>query len=201
MLFVFSSVIIALSTSIDYIVLLVLLFSKAKTKLEKQEVYLGQLVGVLLLILASFVISRFAHLLPEEWMIGLLGLVPIILGILAIFDDDADNEIEEKMSSQSMKILSVIALSLASGGDNLGIYSPFFSSLSVTEIVLTSLVILSTTIGLSYMADRFGSLKSITKFVETYEKIIVPTVFILLGLYILIECGTITYLIRYIRLF
>ncbi|WP_193438842.1 cadmium resistance transporter, partial [Streptococcus suis] len=44
--------------------------------------------------------------------------------------------------------------------------------------------------------EKFGSLHSISEFIEKYEKMILPTIFIILGIYILFEFGTMTYLLQ-----
>ncbi|HFI0788092.1 TPA: cadmium resistance transporter [Streptococcus suis] len=155
--------------------------------------YLGQLLGSFILILASFTLSQFANLLPSEWMIGLLGIFPIFLGVRILFESEEDVQISDK----TIEVLSVLLLSLASGADNLGIFSPYFTTLTMPEFIVTAVIILLGTTVICFIADAFGSLSHISEFVEKYERIILPLVFILLGVYILIEFGTLNYLLAF----
>ena len=93
MILFISAIILSISTSIDYLLLLILLFSKAKNRGDKQHIYLGQLLASFILIVSSFIISQFANLLPSEWMIGLLGIFPIFLGVRILFESEEDVQI------------------------------------------------------------------------------------------------------------
>ena len=58
---------------------------------------------------------------PQKW-IGLPGLVPIIIGLKVLFEkEDEDKEIIESTNRFRRLFLSVALLSIAAGGDNLGI--------------------------------------------------------------------------------
>jgi len=153
MILFISAIILSISTSIDYLLLLILLFSKVKNRGDKQHIYLGQLLASFILIVSSFIISQFANLLPSEWMIGLLGIFPIFLGV---------------------RIL-----------------------LTMPEFIVTAVIILLGTTVICFIADAFGSLSPISEFLEKYERIILPLVFVLLGVYILIEFGTLNYLLAF----
>lgn len=193
MILFISAIILSISTSIDYLLLLILLFSKAKNRGDKQHIYLGQLLACFILIVSSFIISQFANLLPSEWMIGLLGIFPILLGIRILFESEEDVQISDK----TIGVLSVLLLSLASGADNLGIFSPYFTTLTMPEFIVTAFIILLGTTVICFIADAFGSLSPISEFLEKYERIILPLVFVLLGVYILIEFGTLNYLLAF----
>ena len=193
MILFISAIILSISTSIDYLLLLILLFSKVKNRGDKQHIYLGQLLASFILIVSSFIISQFANLLPSECMIGLLLIFPILLGIRILIESEEDVQISDK----TIGVLSVLLLSLASGADNLGIFSPYFTTLTMPEFIVTAVIILLGTTVIYFIADAFGSLSPISEFLEKYERIILPLVFVLLGVYILIEFGTLNYLLAF----
>ena len=86
---------------------------------------------------------------------------------------------------------TVSLITIASGGDNLGIYIPFFTSLSFSEIV-TSLIVFAISVAvLCYISYKFAKISFVSETLEKYERIIVPIVFIGLGIFIMIENGTI----------
>ncbi|HEM3576557.1 TPA: cadmium resistance transporter [Streptococcus suis] len=186
------ALILGISTSIDYFLILFLLFSQAKKPGEKRTIYFGQLLASFILILLSSILSQVANIFLADWILGLLGFVPILLGVRILFENEEETEIPDS----KIGLLSVIFISLASGVDNLGIFTPYFTTLSTLETLLTAGLILLETVAICYLAEKFGSLHSISEFIEKYEKMILPTIFIILGIYILFEFGTMTYLLQ-----
>lgn len=186
------ALILGISTSIDYFLILFLLFSQAKKPGEKRTIYFGQLLASFILILLSSILSQVANVFLADWFLGLLGFVPILLGVRILFENEEETEIPDS----KIGLLSIIFISLASGVDNLGIFTPYFTTLSTLETLLTAGLILLETVAICYLAEKFGSLHSISEFIEKYEKMILPTIFIILGIYILFEFGTMTYLLQ-----
>ncbi|NRG68995.1 cadmium resistance protein [Streptococcus suis] len=186
------ALILGISTSIDYFLILFLLFSQAKKPGERRTIYFGQLLASFILILLSSILSQVANVFLADWILGLLGFVPILLGARILFKNEAETEIPDS----KIGLLSIIFISLASGADNLGIFTPYFTTLSNLETLLTAGLILLETVAICYLAEKFGSLHSISEFIEKYEKMILPTIFIILGIYILFEFGTMTYLLQ-----
>ncbi|HEM5988744.1 TPA: cadmium resistance transporter [Streptococcus suis] len=186
------ALILGISTSIDYFLILFLLFSQAKKPGEKRTIYFGQLLASFILILLSSILSQVANVFLADWILGLLGFVPILLGVRILFENEEETEIPDS----KIGLLSIIFILLASGVDNLGIFTPYFTTLSTLETLLTAGLILLETFAICYLAEKFGSLHSISEFIEKYEKMILPTIFIILGIYILFEFGTMTYLLQ-----
>ncbi|HGF1448605.1 cadmium resistance transporter [Streptococcus suis] len=186
------ALILGISTSIDYFLILFLLFSQAKKPGEKRTIYFGQLLASFILILLSSILSQVANVFLADWILGLLGFVPILLGVRILFENEEETEIPDS----KIGLLSIIFILLASGVDNLGIFTPYFTTLSTLETLLTAGLILLETVAICYLAEKFGSLHSISEFIEKYEKMILPTIFIILGIYILFEFGTMTYLLQ-----
>lgn len=186
------ALILGISTSIDYFLILFLLFSQAKKPGEKRTIYFGQLLASFILILLSSILSQVANVFLADWILGLLGFVPILIGVRILFENEEETEIPDS----KIGLLSIIFISLASGVDNLGIFTPYFTTLSTLETLLTAGLILLETVAICYLAEKFGSLHSISEFIEKYEKMILPTIFIILGIYILFEFGTMTYLLQ-----
>lgn len=201
---ILSAIGVYISTSIDYVVILIILFAQVKHQRLKQHIYLGQYIGTAILFIVSLVAASILNFVPEDWMIGLLGLVPIYLGIRFIVvgeDDDEDEEVMERLEERSPNrlFLTVALLTIASGGDNLGIYIPYLAGLSLVEVLVVAGVFAIGVIILCEMSERFAFIPTIQNTIEKYERIIVPVVFILLGLYILWENETIQYLIGLLR--
>lgn len=199
---IISAIGVYISTSIDYLIILIILFEQLSQNKQKWHIYAGQYLGTGLLVGASLVAAYVVNFVPEEWMVGLLGLIPIYLGIrFAIVGEDAEEEEEEiierlEQSKANQLFWTVTLLTIASGGDNLGIYIPYFASLDWSQTLVALLVFVIGIIIFCEISRVLSSIPLIFETIEKYERIIVPLVFILLGLYIMYENGTIeTFLI------
>ncbi|HEU3438040.1 TPA: CadD family cadmium resistance transporter [Streptococcus pneumoniae] len=199
---IISAIGVYISTSIDYLIILIILFAQLSHNKQKWHIYAGQYLGTGLLVGASLVAAYVVNFVPEEWMVGLLGLIPIYLGIrFAIVGEDAEEEEEEiierlEQSKANQLFWTVTLLTIASGGDNLGIYIPYFASLDWSQTLVALLVFVIGIIIFCEISRVLSSIPLIFETIEKYERIIVPLVFILLGLYIMYENGTIeTFLI------
>ncbi|CJX18900.1 CadD family cadmium resistance transporter [Streptococcus pneumoniae] len=199
---IISAIDVYISTSIDYLIILIILFAQLSQNKQKWHIYAGQYLGTGLLVGASLVAAYVVNFVPEEWMVGLLGLIPIYLGIrFAIVGEDAEEEEEEiierlEQSKANQLFWTVTLLTIASGGDNLGIYIPYFASLDWSQTLVALLVFVIGIIIFCEISRVLSSIPLIFETIEKYERIIVPLVFILLGLYIMYENGTIeTFLI------
>ncbi|MDG8997605.1 CadD family cadmium resistance transporter [Streptococcus pneumoniae] len=199
---IISAIGVYISTSIDYLIILIILFAQLSQNKQKWHIYAGQYLGTGLLVGASLVAAYVVKFVPEEWMVGLLGLIPIYLGIrFAIVGEDAEEEEEEiierlEQSKANQLFWTVTLLTIASGGDNLGIYIPYFASLDWSQTLVALLVFVIGIIIFCEISRVLSSIPLIFETIEKYERIIVPLVFILLGLYIMYENGTIeTFLI------
>lgn len=190
-----------LSTSIDYIIILVVLFSKfKKQKNGVKNIGLGQYLGLTILIVISLLAASGLAFFPQKW-IGLLGLLPIYIGLKELFksedeEDQGGKEILESTSKFSKLFLSVTVISLAAGGDNLGVYIPYFTTLNIFGLSATIIIFYVLSAVLLYICYRFSTFKAVSETVEKYQRIIVPIVFVTLGIMIMYENGSFSMLLN-----
>ena len=197
---IFSALAVYISTSIDYLVILLILFSQIHTKKGICQVYLGQYLGTGLLVAVSLFAAYVLNFIPQDGIIGLLGLIPIVLGIrVALIGEEDEEEVVEKLESRGMNRLFwiVALLTIASGGDNLGIYIPYFTSLAFSEIIIALIVFAISVAVLCYISYKLAKISFVSETLEKYERIIVPIMFIALGIFIMIENGTIQTLLGF----
>ncbi len=198
---IISALLVFISTSIDYVIILTILFSMSRTRKSIGHVVGGLYLGTAFLVTASLVAAFALNYVPEDWMIGFLGLIPLILGIRVAIkggkeekeeEEGEENEIVEKLESRkSTQLFWTIALiTIASGGDNLGIYIPYFATLSGSEIAIMLLVFVISTAALSFLGKKLSTIPLISQTLEKYERIIVPVVYIALGIFIMLESRT-----------
>jgi len=201
---IISAIGVYISTSIDYLIVLIILFAQLSQNKQKWHIYAGQYLGTGLLVGVSLVAAYVVNFVPEAWMVGLLGLIPIYLGIrFAIVgegEEDEEEEIIERLeqSKATQLFWTVTLLTIASGGDNLGIYTPYFASLDWAQTLVALLVFAIGVIIFCELSRVLSSIPLISETIEKYERIIVPLVFIPLGLYIMYESGTIETFLNFI---
>ena len=204
---IISAIGVYISTSIDYLIVLIILFAQLSQNKQKWHIYAGQYLGTGLLVGVSLVAAYVVNFVPKAWMVGLLGLIPIYLGIrFAIVGEGEEEEEEEEeeiierleQSKANQLFWTVTLLTIASGGDNLGIYIPYFASLDWAQTLVALLVFAIGVIIFCELSRVLSSIPLISETIEKYERIIVPLVFIPLGLYIMYESGTIETFLNFI---
>lgn len=193
---IFSAIAVYISTSIDYLFILLIIFSQSQTKRGLRQIYLGQYLGTGILVAVSLFAAYVLNFIPQDWIVGLLGLIPIYLGIrvaMGTEEEAEEEEVVEKLESRGSNRLfwAVALITIASGGDNLGIYIPYFTSLSVSEITIALITFVVSIAVLCYISYRLAKISFVSETLEKYERIIVPIVFIGLGIFIMLENGTI----------
>ena len=184
------------TTNIDDILLLMLFFAQVNQSFRKRHIVVGHYLGFIAIILISLLGFAGALILPRN-LIGLLGLIPIALGVYQLFrkpDDDETVDISTLAGKPSLlggilsaHTFSVAGVTLANGADNISVYVPLFANHTLTDVVII-LVIFGLLVGVwLYAGYRLVRYPSIARFLERYGERLVPYVFILLGLYILLE--------------
>ena len=204
---IISAIGVYISTSIDYLIVLIILFAQLSQNKQKWHIYAGQYLGTGLLVGVSLVAAYVVNFVPKAWMVGLLGLIPIYLGIrFAIVGEGEEEEEEEEeeiierleQSKANQLFWTVTLLTIASGGDNLSIYIPYFASLDWAQTLVALLVFAIGVIIFCKLSQVLSSIPLISETIEKYTRIIVLLVFIPLGLYIMYESGTIETFLNFI---
>jgi cadmium resistance protein CadD (predicted permease) len=124
---------------------------------------------------------------PEEW-IGLMGMVPIFLGIRGLVR--LRDEFEENKLTERSGIYGVATVTFANGGDNIGIYIPLFASVGFARMGIIVFVFLALVAVWCYVGYRMGGHPTVADEIDRYVHIIVPFVLIGLSFYILGARGT-----------
>ncbi|MEH7124723.1 cadmium resistance transporter [Bacillus sp. JJ1773] len=187
---IFSTIVFFVATNIDDIFLLMTWFSQAKTTEQKRFIVAGQYLGYILLLTISLIGAFGALLIPKAW-IGILGLIPIYIGIqslVSLYQMRKDN------SSQFVWLLKITTVTFANGVDNIGLYIPFFSTNSLWNIILIIVIFLALVAVLCYLGNVLVHQPLIAQTLERNGHIIVPFVLIGLGTFILIKHDTFHYL-------
>ena len=167
------------ATNLDDLLVLMLLFARAEDARGRLRVALGQYLGLAILTGGAMLCARGLTALPEQYL-RLLGLVPILLA-LRIWR----NREEEEAEPAAAGVLATAMLTLANGGDNLGIYIPLFVGFSLWELAVTG-VVFAVLCGLwCLLACGLAARPGVQRVIDRHKGWLVPVVFLLLGLSIL----------------
>lgn len=134
---------------------------------------------------------------PEQWIIGLLGLLPLYMGVKIWTQGEEDEDESDILSLFSpgrfnLLFVTVTFIVLSSSADDFSIYIPYLASLNMIEI-FTAIIVFLIMVGiLCSISYRLASINFVSEKIEKYERWIVPVVFIGLGVYIMYENGTFT---------
>lgn len=181
------------STNIDDILLLMMFFARVNSDFRKRHIVTGHYLGFSIIVVISLLGYAGALILPHT-IIGLLGLIPIALGLYQLFrkqDDDDEavdiSQVQPNHSLLSAYTLSVAGVTLANGADNISVYVPLFANHNLPDVVLITVIFGLLIAVWLYAGYRLVRYPSVARFLERYGERLVPYVFILLGLYILFE--------------
>ena len=178
------------STDLDDVLLLLAFF--ADPRFRVRQIVAGQFVGIAILYAISIVGSWVSLIIPRAF-IGLLGLVPIAMGIRSgwtLWRRERGGEMA-KPSEEHTYLATVTGITLANGADNVSVYVPFFALHPGRDIALTGVVFGVMTalwISLAYWLTRHSAI-GLT--VRRYTRVLIPFVFVALGLMIIYQAVSI----------
>ncbi|WP_442778038.1 cadmium resistance transporter [Tumidithrix helvetica] len=188
------------ATNIDDIIILTIFYSQVSPTFRSKHIFIGQYLGFSALILLSLPGFLGGLVIPRTW-IGLLGFVPIAIGIHTLISHQDDENHAQNTSPEfrsrsflssffAPQIYHVAAVTFANGGDNISIYIPLFASSDLVGLgVILSVFFLL--VGLwCYAAHLLTRYQPFARVLTRYGKAFVPYVLIGLGIYILIESRT-----------
>jgi cadmium resistance transport/sequestration family protein len=192
-------------TNIDDIMILMLFFARISHVFRPRHVVVGQYLGFALLILASLPGFLGGLIIPRPWL-GLLGFLPIAIGIHHLLKGEPDQQrismmpgewqgMKQGWRSQFVRILhpqtyQVAAVTVANGGDNIGIYVPLFASSSGQSLVVMLTVFFSLVGVWCLVAYHLTRLPMVAEMLTNYGNQLVPFVLVGLGILILLDSHT-----------
>ncbi|MEZ7765026.1 CadD family cadmium resistance transporter [Gemella sp. 27098_8_92] len=188
---VVTSIILYSGTAVDLLIILMLFFAKRKSRKDIINIYLGQFLGSVSLILLSLLFAFVLHYIPSKEILGLLGLIPIFLGLKVLLLGDSDGEAiaKEGLRKDNKNLIFLVAMiTFAScGADNIGIFVPYFITLNLVDLIVALLTFLVMIYLLVFSAQKLVQVPSVGETLEKYSRWFIAVVYLGLGIYILIE--------------
>ena len=188
---VITSIILYSGTAVDLLIILMLFFAKRKSRKDIINIYLGQFLGSGSLILLSLLFAFVLNYIPSKEILGLLGLIPIFLGLKVLLLGDSDGEAiaKEGLRKDNKNLIFLVAMiTFAScGADNIGVFVPYFTTLNLGNLIVTLLTFLVMIYLLVFSAQKLAQVPSVGETLEKYSRWFIAVVYLGLGMYILIE--------------
>jgi cadmium resistance transport/sequestration family protein len=188
---VVTSIILYSGTAVDLLIILMLFFAKRKSRKDIINIYLGQFLGSVSLIFISLLFAFVLNYIPSKEILGLLGLIPIFLGLKVLLLGDSDGEAIAKdgLRKDNKNLIFLVAMiTFAScGADNIGVFVPYFTTLNLANLIVTLLTFLVMIYLLVFSAQKLAQVPSVGETLEKYSRWFIAVVYLGLGMYILIE--------------
>ena len=188
---VVTSIILYSGTAVDLLIILMLFFAKRKSRKDIINIYLGQFLGSVSLIFLSLLFAFVLNYIPSKEILGLLGLIPIFLGLKVLLLGDSDGEAIAKdgLRKDNKNLIFLVAMiTFAScGADNIGVFVPYFTTLNLANLIVTLLTFLVMIYLLVFSAQKLAQVPSVGETLEKYSRWFIAVVYLGLGIYILIE--------------
>ncbi len=188
---VVTSIILYSGTAVDLLIILMLFFAKRKSRKDIINIYLGQFLGSVSLILLSLLFAFVLNYIPSKEILGLLGLIPIFLGLKVLLLGDSDGEAiaKEGLRKDNKNLIFLVAMiTFAScGADNIGVFVPYFITLNLANLIAALLTFLVMIYLLVFSAQKLAQVSSVGEILEKYSRWFIAVVYLGLGIYILIE--------------
>ena len=192
-----TSIILYSGTAVDLLIILMLFFAKRKSRKDIINIYLGQFLGSVSLILLSLLFAFVLNYIPSKEILGLLGLIPIFLGLKVLLLGDSDGEAiaKEKLTltfeptnAYLSKLSNAVKTFLESNHykEN-NILGPYFTTLNLANLIVTLLTFLVMIYLLVFSAQKLAQVPSVGETLEKYSRWFIAVVYLGLGMYILIE--------------
>jgi cadmium resistance protein CadD (predicted permease) len=168
------------ATNVDDLLLLIAFFAAGSYR--ARDVVLGQYAGIGLLFAASAAASLVSLVIPASHL-SLLGLLPVLIGLKQLFAKSAPEETVPTSSG----FLSVAAVTVANGSDNIGVYTPLFATSSAPAICAMGAVFAAMTALWCLAARWLVQHPAAAASIRRYGPKAMPFVLIGIGLLILVS--------------
>lgn len=175
----------------DFVVLTALFVTVHHGGPTPAGIVLGQYLGMGALVAVSVIAATGLALVPERW-IGLLGFIPMALGIRGLARARRRRHQGVASAVGVAGVAGVVGLTVANGADNISVYIPLFrqAGAGATSVYV---VVFAVLVGVWCLAARLvAGRRSLIALVERVGHWLVPMVYVAVGIKILVASGLIS---------
>ncbi len=179
----------------DFAVLLLLILGMPLDKIRPWQIIAGQYLGFCVLLVISACGALALHAVSENW-VGLLGFIPLLLGIRGFIQAARDADTEARAPIVARNVVKVAVVTVANGGDNISVYVLLFRQLNWSGIAITVSVFLVSLGVLCMTALAIGQKVQLIPGIVKGNKWLTPSVFVIIGALVLYRTGAVAHLLR-----
>lgn len=180
-----------IASNIDDTFILMMLFSSLR--FQTRHIVIGQFIGIGVLIIIS-TLGALIALVLSPFFIALMGLIPIAIGIKRLLEHERNQTTETNKTIQDKKrqilipFLAVSGITIANGGDDVGVFTPLFAKYNtIVEVSTLVAIFMGLTVVWCALTYYFVNHPVIATRIKRIGDITTPFVLIGLGLYILAD--------------
>lgn len=177
-----------IAVNLDFFFILIFLLDRYNLK----SVLIGYLGALLFLVTISFLLGKTLSLFLPEWILGILGILPIYM---ALHDNDEDNTDTGKHGPIITTLVTYLAVC---AGCNLSIFLPILTNLTFRQFSQALLFIIVLSILIVILIKFIGNIPFIKQVMNRYSEILMKVIYIGVGCYVFWDSGLLTHLIHYL---
>jgi len=178
-------------TTIDDLVILAALFTARRTGAgpPARVIIAGQYAGFAAILAVALAAAAGLQIVPDRWA-GLLGVVLIGFGVWGLWRLRGTDETSRPPLAST--VTSIATITFANGADNITVFTPLFRSLHTADSLMAIVLFLALIALWCATGALLASHRAVVAALGHIAHWLVPTVFIAVGLLILITSGTLT---------
>lgn len=199
---------VAFATTFDDNIYLTAFFGKVNHVFRPKHIIIGEFVGFTALVFASLPGFFGGLVLPEAW-VGLLGILPITIGISNLMNrEDGEQTVQNvsvefghsvKPRRRKKSLIAILrdpqtyrvsAVTIANGGNNIGIYVPLFATTNLPSLGVILCVCYLTVAVWCFLSYNLTRNPMMAPLLARYGRKIFPWILIWLGFSIMVKSGT-----------
>ncbi|KRM06146.1 MAG: cadmium resistance transporter [Liquorilactobacillus ghanensis] len=175
-----------ISVNLDFFFMLIFLLKKYQLR----QVMFGYLLGNLVLLSASYFIGQALATFLPEWLLGILGILPIYLAFHDDDDDDGDKQVHSPVLNVFVTYLSVCA------GCNLAIFLPVLVGQTFNSFLITLVFIGALSLLAVWLIHLLADLPAVSTFIEAHGDKLMKICYIVIGFYVFWDSGLIHHILQ-----
>lgn len=173
------------STNVDDLFVLMAFFSDRGTRTS--QVVVGQFAGIAALTAISGMAALVSLVIPAPYL-GLLGFAPIAIGVRRLLGLRGQTADEARPLARS-GALAVVAATMATGGDNIAVYTSMFATQKPAQIALTVAICAPMTAIWCFLAHSLISQPAMEAPIRRWGSVVLPFVLIGFGLLVVYKAS------------
>ena len=182
------SVALFVATNVDDLFVLAAFYADGRSRVR--DVVLGQFAGIAALSIGSLALSLAAVAFSTRW-VGFLGVLPAAVGARMAWYGFRGRPQGEALPAvtRGVGVLSVAAVTIANGTDNVAAYVAFFASRTLWECAAASAIFATMTAVWCLAAHRLVHHPTLGRPLRRYGGTVLPFVLVALGVHVFVAAG------------